>query len=395
MKILLSTPFDLTCPGGVNAHVLHLDRELQRLGHTTRVLSPGASHNEVEDDGHFYRIGTTIPIPANGSTARVTLSPFLTEQVQAILAREQFDIVHLNDPLTSTLHLTVLANSDAINVGTFHASNSSYFGYNLVYRLGKPVFSWFFERLHYRIAVSPVARDFIGHYFPAAYDLVPNGIDYNEFGPDVEPDPVYGDDQPTVLFVGRFDESRKGFRYLLEAMGNVQQAIPNARLLVVGPGDPSWYQGMIRRYRVRNVVFTGEIPKEDLPHMYAAADVFCAPSTGRESFGIVLLEAMASGKPVIATNIDGYRLVARDNKEALLVEPANADQLGRAIQRVLQDPDLSARLGCAGRSRAAVFSWPRIARRVVECYEWAAKRSERSTPTLTASSTLSGSTRRP
>lgn len=394
MKVLLSTPFDMTCPGGVNAHVLHLDRELQRLGHTTRVLSPGARQNEVEDDGHFFRIGTAIPIPANGSTARVTLSPFLTEQVQAILDREKFDIVHLHDPLTSTLHLTVLANSSAVNVGTFHASNSSYFGYNLVYRLGKPVFSWFFERLDYRIAVSPVARDFIAHYFRAPYDLIPNGIDYDTFGPNAGPDPIYTSDQPTVLFVGRFDESRKGFRYLLEAMGYVQQSVPQARLLVVGPGDPSYYQNMIRRHQVRNVVFTGEIPKESLPHMYAAADVFCAPSTGRESFGIVLLEAMASGKPVVATDIDGYRLVARDNREALLVEPADAEKLGRAITRVLRDPDLAGRLGDAGRTRAALYSWPRIARRVVECYEWAGDRAERPYPELTASP-LSGSSRRP
>lgn len=394
MKILLSTPFDFDCPGGVNAHVYHLDRELQRMGHVTRILSPGTSNGEVEDDGHYCRIGKAIPVRANGSTARVTLSPFLNDAVQAFLERERFDVIHLHDPLMPMLNLAVLANSTTINIGTFHGSSSSAFGFHSWYWLGKPIFSRFFNRVHYRIAVSAVAHEFTNYYFPAAYDLIPNGIDYDSYGPDIEPDPMYRSDQPTVLFVGRFDESRKGFRYLLEAMGHVQQAIPDARLLVVGPGDPSWYQNMIRRYRIRNVIFTGEIPKEDLPHMYAAADVFCAPSTGKESFGIVLLEAMASGKPVIATDLRAYRLVARHNREALLVNPANSENLGRAIRNVLQDSELSTRLGQAGRERAALYSWPTIARRVVECYEWAARRNEQVRPPLTALP-LASSTRRP
>lgn len=368
MKILLSTPFDFSYPGGVNAHVYYLDRELQRAGHTTRILSPGAPDGAVSDDGHVCRVGRSYPVPANGSTARLALSPFLGEPVRAFLEREQFDVIHLHDPLTSTLHLSVLAQSTSINIGTFHASNSSYLGYNLLFRLGRPFFDWFSRRIDYRIAVSPIAREFISHYFPGDYHLIPNGIDFDCYGPHIAPDPELKSDQPTVLFVGRFDEPRKGFRYLLDAMARVQDELPGARLLVVGPGDQDAFARQIARRRIRNVQFTGEVPAGALPGIYACGDVFCAPSTGRESFGIVLLEAMAAGKPVVASGIAGYRSVITDNQEGLLVEPRDPSRLSNAILSVLGDSSLAHRLGVAGRERARHCSWPGITQRVVECY---------------------------
>ncbi len=395
MKILLSTPFDFDCPGGVNAHVTHLCRELQALGHQTRILSPGARDGRVDDDGHVCRIGSAIPIPANGSTARIALSPFLGRYIRAFLEEEQFDILHLHDPLTSTLHLSLLANSNAVNIGTFHASNSSYLGYNLLYRFGRPLFSWFNERIDERIAVSPVARDFISHYFPGDYRLVPNGIDFDAFGPSVPPVPDLVSDEPTVLFVGRFDEPRKGFRYLLPAMSAVQQEIPAARLLVAGRGNRERFIPLIKQQGVRNVTFLGEVPPELLPALYASCHVFCAPSTGRESFGIVLLEAMASAKPVVATAIDGYRRVARDNREALLVPPYDSERLADALVRILSDQTLGYRLANAGRERARTFSWPTITRRVVECYEEARRRVEQSRPSPAATSSLFSSSDRP
>jgi phosphatidyl-myo-inositol alpha-mannosyltransferase len=385
MKILLSTPFDFSYPGGVNAHVDNLDRTLQQLGHSTRILSPGSRSGRIEDDGHVCRIGQAIPVPANGSTARVALSPFLGDDVRGFLEREQFDVIHLNDPLTSTLHLTVLANSRTTNVGTFHASNSSYLGFNLLYRLGQPYFAWFSRRLDYRIAVSPIARDFISHYFPEKYQLIPNGIDFDQFGPHVASDPTVNSDKPTVLFVGRFDEPRKGFRYLLEAMTSVQAEIPDARLLVVGPGDACALKRQIQKLGLRNVQFTGEVPNEALPGLYAACDVFCAPSTGRESFGIILLEAMAAGKPVIASSIDGYRSVTQDGQSAMLVEPRKPGLLSNAILRVLREPTLARRLGQAGRERARLCSWPIIAKRVVECYESVRQPVDDEQPALAAS----------
>lgn len=395
MKILLSTPFDFAYPGGVNAHVYHLDRELQRMGHSTRILSPGATNGDIEDDGHVCRIGRAFPIPANGSLARLAISPFLGKRVRAFLQSEQFDVIHLHDPLTSTLHLSVLAHSTSVNVGTFHASNSSYLGFNLLYRFGRPVFDWYARRIDYRIAVSPIARDFISHYFPYDYRLIPNGINFECFGPHVEPCCKAPADQPTVLFVGRFDEPRKGFRYLLEAMGRVQDELPETRLLVVGPGDRTAVERQIAQRRLRNVEFTGEVTSEELPGLYASCDVFCAPSTGRESFGIVLLEAMAAGKPVVASDIDGYRSVISDGQEAILVPPRDPSLLSSAILTVLRDRSMAHRLGIAGRERARECSWPQITQHIVECYRYARQPVDDEQPSMAASSSLFSSTRRP
>ncbi len=395
MKILLSTPFDISYPGGVNAHVLTLDRELRHLGHQTRILSPGAPDGTIADDGHICRIGHAYPIQANGSVARLALSPRLSRYVQPFLDQEAFDVLHLNDPLTSTLHLAVLDCSRTANIGTFHSSNTSRLGFNLLFRLGRPIFAQFDKHIHGRIAVSPTARDFIANYFPGNYELIPNGIDFQQFAKDVEPDSRFASDRPTVLFVGRYNEPRKGFRYLLRAMARVQAQIPDARLLVVGPGNPAAFRQQISRAGLHSVEFVGEVPVEELPAFYASADVFCAPSTGRESFGIVLLEAMAAGKPVIASDIPGYRSVIETGSEAILVEPANAKTLGDAILTVLRNPSLASRLAEVGRERARACAWQNIAQRVVECYERARKPVSDGQPTLVPPSSLFSGTRRP
>ncbi|HUZ00703.1 MAG TPA: glycosyltransferase family 4 protein [Thermomicrobiaceae bacterium] len=364
MKILLVSPFDFRYPGGVNEHVLHLDREFQELGHRTRVLSPRSDEEGEEDDGHFYKLGMALPVPSNGSTARITLSPFVSGKVKEFLQREEFDVIHLHEPLAPTLPLMVLLHSKSVNVGTFHAARSS----NLAYFYGKPLLSYFFGRLHARIAVSPSAQEFVEQYFASTYEVVPNGIDITQFGPHVRPIERYVDGSRNLLFVGRFNESRKGLKFLLRAFALVRQEFPETRLLVVGPGTPRRYDRELERFELENVEFVGAVRKEELASYYATCDVFCAPSTGRESFGIVLLEAMASGKPVVATSIPGYTAVARHGVEALLVERKNPEALAMALVHVLADEHLAARLGEAGRARAEEHSWPVIARRVLDIY---------------------------
>lgn len=378
MKILLVSPFDFSHPGGVNEHILHLDQEFRALGHQTRILSPRSDDEDEEDDGHFYKLGVTVPVPSNGSTARITLSPFVSGKVKEFLLRERFDIVHLHEPLAPTLPLIVLLHSKAANVGTFHAARSS----NLGYFYGKPLLSYFHGKLNARIAVSPAAREFIDQYFPGTYDIIPNGIDIDQFGPDVEPVARWRDGSQNILFVGRFNESRKGLKYLLRAFALVRMQFPNSRLLVVGPGNPKRFDRLIERFEIDRVEFIGPVTKEGLASYYATCDVFCAPSTGRESFGIVLLEAMASGKPVVATDITGYAAVARHGEEALLVERKNPEALAMALVHVLADQQLAASLGAAGRARAEEHSWSRIAGRVIDLYERTLARSGRRRATI-------------
>ncbi len=364
MRILLVSPFDFSYPGGVNEHILHLDAEYRKLGHETRILAPRSPGEEESDDGHLIRLGVAVPVPANGSTARITLSPFVSGKVRELLRREQFDIVHLHEPLAPMLPQLALLHSRSINVGTFHAARTHNWGY----LSAKPVLNLLFAKLHGRIAVSPAALESIARYFPGYYELIPNGIDTERFRPDVPP--IARFERPTILFVGRFNESRKGLRYLLEALALVRREFPDVLLLVVGPGDPSRFERVIERAELRgNVEFVGPVPDEQLPSYYTACHVFCAPATGGESFGIVLLEAMASGKPVVASDIRGFRFVLRHGVEGLLVERKNPDALAVALVHLLADASLRERLGKAGRQRAEQFSWPVIAQRTLAYYE--------------------------
>ena len=357
--------------GGVPEHVSHLRNEFQRLGHSVTVMAPRGQKGGLEvSDGH-YGIGRTITIPGNGSRMRLTFDVTLYADVKAIMKREKFDVVHLHEPLMPVLPYMVLLNSSAVNVGTFHAYSGSMPWYSAL----KPYMSFVLSRLDGRIAVSPPARDFVNRYFEGSYEVVPNGIDVDRYGDHVEPFPWANDDIPRVLFVGRFEESRKGFKYLLRAMPLVKQQFPHARLIVLGAGRPEKFHAMMERYGITDVEFKGFVSLEDKARYYASCEVACVPSTGNESFGYVLVEPMAAGKAVVATDIPGYRSVATPDRDAVLVDPGDPQSLALGLVRVLADRELRARLGAQGRVSAQRFAWPRVAAQVLESYQHAAERA--------------------
>jgi phosphatidylinositol alpha-mannosyltransferase len=368
VKIALVSPYDTAHPGGVFEHIGHLRGEFARRGHEVTVLAPRGRKGGLEVRDGFYGIGRTVPIPANGSMVRVTFDVTLYNAVKTLLRREQFDVVHLHEPLIPVLPYLVLLNSRSVNVATFHAFRAS----SPWYTAFKPYMTFMMSRLDARIAVSEPARDFVSQYFHGPYDIVPNGIDVERFR-DVEPFPWSRDGVPRILFVGRFTEPRKGFKYLLRAMPFVHQQFPEARLLVVGGGKREKFEGQLERYGVRNVDFTGLASADDLPRYYASCDLFCAPSISGESFGIVLLEAMASGRPVVAGDIPGYRSVMTNGREGLLVPPRDPHALALAIVRLLADSPLRQRLSLQGQATANRYDWPQIASRVLAVYERAAR----------------------
>jgi phosphatidylinositol alpha-mannosyltransferase len=368
MRIVQVSAYDYPFPGGVTEHISNLDRQLRRMGHQTWILA-ASSKDEDELHGNVIKVGSSlVEVPFSGSIARITLSPQVWRRVKHILDEGQFDIVHLHEPLTPLLPLAVLRHSHAVNVGTFHAYRESH----LAYKRGKRFLQPFFGRLDGLIAVSEAARDNIGRYFGGRFVIIPNGIDVEHFGNDaIKPIPRFTDGRLNILFVGRL-EKRKGFGYLLRAFHRIQSQIPETRLIVVGPYDKEDKAPFIRfarANRIRHVKFVGYVPSEDIPRYYHTCHVFCAPSTGFESFGIVLLEAMASGKPVVATDIPGYRSVLTDGQEGLLVEPENETALAEAIMRLIKQPDLARRMGERGRQTAHYYAWPRIAEQVAEYYE--------------------------
>ena len=375
MKIALVSPYDYPYPGGVTNHVKHLYREFAYLGHDVRIMAPSSNRNLEREEDDVYRIGNVRRIPANGSIARITLSFRLSRRVREVLAFEKFDVIHAHEPLMPSLPPTVLKYSDAVNIGTFHAYRGSYYGYFY----GRPVLRRAFRQLDGRIAVSRSAKRFVRQYFMAPYRVIPNGVEVARFDRTrVSPLSRYQDGRPNILFVGR-PEKRKGVGYVLRAYPLVKSEFPDARFIVVGAGnwDDSPYRAYIERHNLRDIEVVGRVSDEDLPRYYRSADVLCCPATQGESFGIVLLEGMASGVPIVASDIEGYRQVVSDEQEALLVPPRNERALADAICRLLEDPKTRGEMGARGVATAAEYSWQRVAEQVLDFY---VKTGERSFP---------------
>lgn len=335
-------------------------------------MAPRGNKGGLEMSEGSYGIGRTITIPGNGSRMKLTFDVTLYADVKAIMAREKFDIVHLHEPLMPVLPYMVLLNSSAVNVGTFHAFSGS----SPWYTAFKPYMQFVLGRMDGRIAVSPPARDYVRQYFDGPYEVIPNGIDVERYGDHVEPFAWARDGVPRILFVGRFEEQRKGFKYLLRALPLVQQQYPDARLVVIGAGRPEKFYPLIERLGIRNVEFKGWVSLEGKARYYASCDVSCIPSTGNESFGYVVAEPMAAGKPVVASNIPGYASVVTQGVDGVLVEPSDAQALALGLVRVLSDRDLRVRLSAQAKISAQKYAWPRIAERVLAEYQRSAQRAK-------------------
>jgi phosphatidylinositol alpha-mannosyltransferase len=369
MKIALISPYDFAHPGGVINHIRALDEEFTRLGHDVRIIAP-ASRKKVAGLGdRFIQIGKPRPVPASGSISRISLSLHLAPDIKAVLLREQFDVVHLHEPFMPMLCSAVLRFSNGVNVGTFHAYSGS-----PGYELGRPITTILLKRrnrkLAGRIAVSIPAKAYASKYISGEFTVIPNGVDLRRFNTGVKPMPGFDDGKLNILFVGRL-EKRKGVNYLLDAFRKLKKDYPNVRLIIAGPGLNlrKRYEIKVRMQRIKDVVFTGGVPYEDLPRYYQAADIFCAPAIGKESFGIVLLEAMALGKPIVATSNEGYASVISDGQQGLLVPPRNSKALAGALKRLIDDPALRGRLGACGLESVGKYDWPLVARRVMNYYE--------------------------
>ncbi|MGO8950865.1 MAG: glycosyltransferase family 4 protein [Ktedonobacterales bacterium] len=373
MKIGLVSPYDWSYPGGVKDHITHLATELRTYGHTVRILTPATGPEARQVEYGIYRLGWAAPLRVNGSIARVAVAPDVYGHIRSLLQREQFDVLHLHEPFASSLPLTVLNSahsSGAVHVGTFHAyarrgltSTSEW-----AYTSAKPFLGRYFRRLQGRIAVSVPARDFVAHFFPGDYRIIPNGVDVAHFRPDAAPLPEFMDGKLNILYLGRI-ERRKGAKYLLRAIPHIREHYPNTRFIIAGEGQlRSAFQKIVARAGWRDVIFTGRVPVEKMPAIYATAHVFCAPNTGGESQGIVLLEALAAGRPVVASDIPGFHAVIRDQVDGILVPPRKHEQLAWAICNLLGDEPARERLAAKGRQRAEEFSWERVGRRIEAYY---------------------------
>ena len=372
MKVCLVSPYDYMHPGGVTEHVRHLSGTLRERGHEVTVLAPSSRVGDDHGIPGYVRIGRSVPVKSNGSVARIALSFHLVRRVRSLLDDADFDVVHYHEPLVPSLPITVLRFHRGANVGTFHTHARR----NLGYYYGRPFLGRYFKRLHACIAVSAPARDFVARYFPADYHIVPNGIDTQRFRPDWPGVPeLRTPGMRTLLFVGRMEE-RKGFGILLEAYAMLRRRRADVRLVAVGDGPQrEGYERQADSFGIPDVHFSGRIANEVLPRYYTSADIFCSPATGGESFGIVLLEAMASGVPVLASAIPGFTSVIDAGKQGLLVPPEQPRVLAQAIETLLNDPELCRRMGETGLRTAARYDWHRVADSVLDVYEQARDRA--------------------
>lgn len=360
MKIALVSPYDWCIDGGVKSHIAHLAAYFREWGHEVTIFAPASDPQMVA--GQCVVMGKPRSMRVSGSVARISFS-WASPAVKKVLREGKFDILHLHEPLMPLLPYHFMRYSNCPTIGTFHAAKE---GGNRFYGYTTPLTRRWFRKLHGKIAVSPAAASLVSRYFPGYYNIIPNGIDFPHFNEAREPLPEFMDGKQNILFVGR-PEKRKGLKYLLRAYIRIKEQDANVRLIVVGAGDFSRYERLMAP--IGDVVFRQYVPYDELPRYHRSAQVFCAPNTGNESQGYVLLEAMAAGVPVVASNIEGFAGVITDGLDGLLVKPKDSGAIAAVILRLLKNPAQRQQLSVAGQAQAAHYSWDNVARRVMSYYE--------------------------
>lgn len=366
MKIGIVSQSYYPRPGGVSEVVHYNACGLRALGHEVKIITTHFDGPE-EEDPNILRIGHNMLVPMNGAWVNMTIGIGLAKKLRSIFDREKFDIIHTHCPLVPTLPLLTISvvRPEEKLVGTFHAASDR----NLAYAIFKKPLSRRVSRLDRRLAVSEAARKFANFYFPGHYEIIPNGVDCSRFRPDLEPIDRFRDDKFNILFVGRLDR-RKGASYLLRALPIIASKLSRrVRLMLVGEKSirsllcpkPSNLHGA-------EISWIGYVPPPELPRYYATADVFCSPAIGQESFGIVLLEALACGRPVVASDIEGYRGLIENGTDGLLAAPRDPASIAAAISRVASDESLQKKLSQNARAKALAYDWPTIVKKLEAIY---------------------------
>ncbi len=361
MRVGLVCPYSFDIPGGVQAHVADLGRTLIGLGHQVSVLAPG------DDDGDFpdfvVPAGRSVGIPYNGSVARLSFGPVSYTRVRRWIRAGSFDVLHVHEPAAPSLSMLALMVADGPIVATFHTANPR----SRMLAAFQGVLQPFLEKITGRIAVSELARQVQVEHLGGDAVVIPNGVDVPFFA-EAEPLDGYPRAGGTIGFIGRFDEPRKGMATLLDAVRILVSTRPGLELLVAGSGDDEEFLTDTEDL-LGHVRLMGRVSDEDKARLLQSVDVYCAPNTGSESFGIILTEAMSAGCAVVASDLEAFRRVLDNGTAGVLAPVGDPDSLAAAIGRLLDDPAERRALATAGRRAVAAFDWPVVAATVVKVYE--------------------------
>ena len=353
LRIGLLCPYSLTTPGGVQGQVMGLARALRKMGHEVRVLGPC---DGAPPDTFVTPIGESLPTVANGSIAPLAPDPSAALRTIRVLRDEQFDVLHLHEPLTPGATITALVMRTAPIVATFHAAGES-----LSYKYLSAPLKGFASAIDHRVAVSKDAVQLAQRYLGGDYQILPNGVELDRFLSTSRI--ATSSDRQSVFFCGRH-EPRKGLEVLLRAHATLPD---NVDIWIASEGPET--ERLKREWAGESrLIWLGRISDAEKAQRLSQADVFCAPSLGGESFGVVLIEAMAASTPIVASALDGYMNVATHEVDALLVEPNDPQALESALRRILLDQDLAQRLVSNGQKRASGFSMVQLAHTYVDIY---------------------------
>jgi phosphatidylinositol alpha-mannosyltransferase len=354
-------PYSIDVHGGVQAHVLQLAEVFHARGHEVSVLAPSSPHVKLPD--YVVSGGKAVPIPYNGSVARLRFGPATHRMVKKWIAHGDFDVLHLHEPNAPSLSVLALMIAEGPIVATFHTSTTKSLALGIFQGILRP---WN-EKIVGRIAVSDLARRWQMEALGSDAVEIPNGVDVASFA-SAPPLPGYPRPGKTVLFLGRFDEPRKGMAVLLGALPALVEHFPDIEILIVGRGD----EDELRQEAgdlAGHLKFLGQVDDAVKASALRSADVYCAPNTGGESFGIVLVEAMAAGTAVVASNLDAFRRVLCDGKAGRLVDVEDSAALAEGLIAVLADAKLRSRYVKAATAAVGRYDWSVVADEIMRVYE--------------------------
>jgi len=362
LRVGLVCPYSWDVPGGVQFHVRDLAEQLRMLGHTVSVLAPADEDSDLPP--YVVPAGRAVPVPYNGSVARLTFGVRAASRVRRWLAEGRFDVLHIHEPMSPSLSLLACWAATGPIVATFHTAMARSRALSAAYPMLQPAL----DKVTARVAVSEEARRTLVDHLGGDAVVIPNGVYVDRFARAV-PRPEWAGAGGSIGFLGRLDEPRKGLPVLLQAFGEITRRRPGVRLLVAGRGDVDEAAEHLPEQVRAAVTFLGQVSEADKASLLASVDAYVAPNLGGESFGIILVEAMAAGAPVVASELEAFRHVLDNGRLGVLFPTGDPHALAGALDDLLGDPARRRALNEAGQVAAARYDWSVVAREILDVYE--------------------------